>query len=443
MKNYLGLILFLFSFNKIIAFNEGDSLQLKENESIKIDSIMIIGNDKTEAFIILRELTFAEGDSVDNGSLKYNKERVYSLGLFNFVSVYAAKKNNANFVVIEVEESWYFYPLPFLNIQNSSLDKATIGMLFLYKNFRGRNETIDMKFGLGFDPFISASYSNPVIWSDPDISFSFRFSFVDLSNKSDIAEIQYGKEFEYDYYTAEIMLGRRLNLYNQLVTIAGFDYVQSPMFLPGRINASNNSIDRIPKASLVYIFDSRDLSQMPKDGFYISFAYTNKGMGINNVNYNILQFDYREYQPLFNELLFRWRFLGRHVFGKNIPFYDYSFFGYAEYIRGHRRDKREGENLMFSSFELRYPILEEWKFKLDLPLLPERLTSARIGINLEMFFDAGLTFNNHEVVFENQIDRGWGMGLTLLLLPHNAFRFEYAFDMDMNGEFIFGTGFSF
>ncbi len=40
-------------------------------------------------------------------------------------------------------------------------------------------------------------------------------------------------------------------------------------------------------------------------------------------------------------------------------------------------------------------------------------------------------------------DTGWGFGFTLLILPYNAFRFEYAFNEMNEGEFIIETGFSF
>ena len=54
-------------------------------ETIKIDSIRIEGNDRTKDFIILRELTFQIGDSVSGKTLRFNRERVFSLRLFNQV----------------------------------------------------------------------------------------------------------------------------------------------------------------------------------------------------------------------------------------------------------------------------------------------------------------------------------------------------------------------
>ncbi|MBI9073311.1 MAG: hypothetical protein JEY94_17040 [Melioribacteraceae bacterium] len=442
MKKLL-LLLFIIVSQTLFA-SKADSLALKKNQWVKIDSIEIDGNEITEDYIILRELTFSPGDSINTQILNYNKERIYSLGIFNFVSVYASKKEDKNVVIISVSESWYFYPLPFLVIKNSDIDKSTYGMIFLWKNFRGRNEIIDLKFGLGFDPFISLSYYNPIVLESANLSLRYKFIHTTASNKSQLAEKKYGESYDNTMYSTELMIGKRFDLYNTVFTEFGFDYIKTPKYVKGRITASDRSIDRVPRLSLLYQYDSRDLIQAPRNGRLAMLSLTHKGFNLDGINYNKLYLDYREYRELTDQVSTKWRIAGRHMFGKVIPFYDNSYFGFDEYIRGHRTDEREGHNYLISSFEVRYPIVDEWNLKLNLPLLPRRLTSTRIRVLLTGFFDAGLTFNNNEPVFEqNKIDKGWGLGLTVMFLPHNAYRLEYAFDEYMNGEIIFGTGFSF
>ena len=51
----------------------------------RVDSIVIKGNDITEPEIILTELTFSKGEVVDSVKLRYNRERIYSLGIFTNV----------------------------------------------------------------------------------------------------------------------------------------------------------------------------------------------------------------------------------------------------------------------------------------------------------------------------------------------------------------------
>ena len=123
--------------------------------------------------------------------------------------------------------------------------------------------------------------------------------------------------------------------------------------------------------------------------------------------------------------------------------YSLSYLGYNEYVRGHRRDNREGNNYFLMSVEIYHPILEEWNLSLDLPLIPKSLTKTRIGIQLNLFADTGIAYNNGERWKTSNFLSGYGFGITFLFLPYNSIRFEYALDENRNGEFLIGTGFSF
>jgi len=87
--------------------------------------------------------------------------------------------------------------------------------------------------------------------------------------------------------------------------------------------------------------------------------------------------------------------------------------------------------------------LDEWNVSIKLPLIPQSLTSARIGIHINIFADAGTVFENGQSLILKKFYSGYGVGITLLLLPYNAFRFEYAINELGKGEIVFATGFSF
>ncbi len=71
----------------IVSAIPPDSLKYLNNEMIRVDSITIRGNETTEEYIILRELTFEAGDEINKKILAFNRERIYSLGIFNSVQV--------------------------------------------------------------------------------------------------------------------------------------------------------------------------------------------------------------------------------------------------------------------------------------------------------------------------------------------------------------------
>lgn len=75
-------------FSSIIFSQNIDSINYSKLYPFVVDSIRIIGNKTTEEFIILQEINFSIGDTLTEQSAHYNRERVYSLGIFNKVFLY-------------------------------------------------------------------------------------------------------------------------------------------------------------------------------------------------------------------------------------------------------------------------------------------------------------------------------------------------------------------
>ena len=423
-----------FSQNKITADNDA---------AVRIDSIRIIGNKITEDFIILRELDFSVGDTVTIKELEYNRFRIISLRLFYSVTLNVLPENGKNILVITVEESWYFFPVPFFNLQSNKLSRSTYGLVLNWKNFRGRNETIRGFISLGYNPSFGLFYSNPVLIRNSEISFFSGISKQTVNNRSKLAETIAGNDFDYKVLSMFAGLGYRLNNYNEVSFTIGYEYLQSP-FEIGQITASGSKSDKMPTLSLLYKHDTRDLKQYPEKGVFASVFIKHKGFGSHGISYFITGIDFREYRKISSSnFTAKWRIAFRKVFGKTVPLYDYSYLGFKEFVRGHKNDEREGENSIISSLEFSYPLLKEWKMRLKLPLLPGSMTSYLISIRLSIFGDTGTTFNNDKTIMINKFDTGYGFGLTILFLPYNAFRFEYAFNEYGKGEFLFGTKFPF
>jgi len=435
---------FFLLFSQILIAQTVDTLKLTDqNQYVKIDSIRISGNETTEKFIILREMTFDVNDKVNKKDLEFNRERIYSLGLFNYVKLFLLRKDEKTILLIDVYEKWYLYPLPFLFFNGGEFKNPTYGVNFRLENFRGRNETLNAYIALGYDPAFSLSYSNPALIFNDDIGLGVSIGYSDYTNKSKNAEKLIGKDFEYTFYTVSLSFSKRINQFNYISISPSFSYIETGVPIAQRITASSEPIDRVLALSAEYTFDTRDLKQFPKTGIFSYLRFLHNGFGIKNISYNILRLDFRQYNELVKDVTARWRVTYRDAFGRTVPYYNYSFFGYDEYVRGHRDDKMEGLQYVLGSFEMSYTLVREWDLSLDLPLLPQRLTSTRIGVNFNIFTDAGTTFNKFDELLLNSFSSGYGFGLNILFLPYNSVRFEYAFDEYMNGEFLVGLGFSF
>jgi outer membrane protein assembly factor BamA len=210
-KKTFIILLFFICIKASNAFEDSDSLIIGAETWVKIDSIEIRGNYTTEDFVILREMTFQVGDEVNGSMIEFNRERIYSLGLFNFVKIFAKSQKSKITAVIDVEETWYIYPVPFLNIRDKDLDRASYGLSLLYRNFRGRNETIQAVASFGYDQFYLLSYYNPLISTSADLNLRTSLLYQTPQNKSLFADALNGDFFDYKFSSGMVTIGKRLN----------------------------------------------------------------------------------------------------------------------------------------------------------------------------------------------------------------------------------------
>lgn len=437
------LILFSFLFVTRLSFSQSDSLKELSQKSIVVDSILVFGNDITEEDIILRELTFSPGDTVTEKTISFNKERIYSLGLFTKVNLYVYPIESKNVLIIDVEESWYIYPIPTASLRENDWKKLSYGLYLVVKNFRGRNETLITSIELGYDPAFRLSYSKPNLVPGSDIFWGADFSYKSINNKSSFAEALFGEDFIQKFITGSLQIGKRFGNYQRASIALNYNYVETPKYFT-KVNASDERIDRYPSIYTAYSYDTRDLIQFPKEGILASGYIEFKGLGVNGINYQVFGFDVRHYQKLIDDITFKWRLTSRFTSGKSIPYYDFSRIGYNEKIRGNYKTVQEGNNYYLGSIEFFYPLIKDFNISFDfIPLIPKELLSYRVALYLEIFGDTGAAKILGSPLTFKSFRSGYGVGLNLLVLPYNILRFELAFDEYQNSEFILGLGISF
>jgi len=420
-----------------------DSLFNSELYPFIVDSIKLSGNKTTENFIILRELNFSIGDTLTQQNSIYNRERVYSLGIFNQVYFVPTIVDAKKILTIVLEEGWYIYPIPVIQAKENDLNKLSYGMYLKIKNFRGRNEDLTAGFALGYDPTFYLSYYNPNIIGKENLFINSSISYSDVTNKSPTAENLYGNSFSQNVIGAHLSIGKRFGLFNRLYINGGYSYIETPFYIPG-INASNDRIDNLVSLGIGFEHDTRDLKQFPKNGIYSSLIYSLRGLGFDNINYSIAWIDFREYRKIFDGLVGKWRVASRFTFGDDVPYYDYSIIGNDEKIRGHYFEKFEGDDYFIASAEIYYPIIEELNVDLTfIPIIPDQLLSYRIGFYAQIFAETGFAKYREDPISINRFNSGYGAGLTFLLLPYSIIRLEVAFNEQFNSQFIIDFGISF
>jgi len=440
---FFKTILLCLTINFFLTAQVTSSVKIEKIYPFVVDSIKITGLKITEEFIVYRELTFSLGDTLDAEKTDFNRERIYSLGIFNHVFLIPTRVDNKNILNIEIEESWYIYPIPFIELKGDRNDQLTVGMRLRLRNFRGRNETLNATMAFGYDPTFIFSYSNPNIIGRENIFVGARFGFSNITNKSLTAESIHGGQFSQKFITINFVIGKRFGLYQRLSLNTGYSYIKTPFFEEG-INASDNRIDHLVDVGLNYEYDTRDLAQFPRSGIFATVNYSFKGLGIDGINYRVAKLDFKDYRAVFDKLITKWRIATRLTYGNVVPFYDKSILGLDDRIRGHGYEKTEGNYYYLLSLEFYYPIIEELNIKLNfIPFLPEELLSYRFGIYAQLFGDTGAAQLKHQKIGLSDFDSGYGVGLTFLFLPYNILRVEFALDEFGNTNWIVDLGISF
>ncbi|MCX7611723.1 MAG: outer membrane protein assembly factor, partial [Ignavibacterium sp.] len=210
-----------------------------------------------------------------------------------------------------------------MDINERDYKKISYGLYLVYKNFRGRNETIYGSISFGYNPSYGFTYLNPNLSNDGKYFLRFSTSSSKKRNRSITAETQLGYQFDYKHAVANLILGKRLDRFNKIYCNLSFNYFEVSDSIPN-FTINQNGIDKYLQFGLGYEYDKRDLIQFPKQGEYLLFNSTLNGLGFNSINHQTAKFDLRYYDNLSEKFFYKLRFLSRLTFGNKVPLYDYS-----------------------------------------------------------------------------------------------------------------------
>ncbi len=407
-----------------------------------VDTVIIEGNEHTKDFVILREMTLQPGSPITQAGLEYDKNRIYSLGLFNSVEMRAIPSSTPGMadVHVKVTERWYIFPYPIFGLKDRDWSKVFYGFGFVHTNFRGRNEKLFTSAVFGFDPSVGISYRNPFLSSDGSYYIDSRLGYGLVHNRSVIAEEGLSQNFDERHFSTGLTLGRRIGIAHTLWLGVGFEMVDTRDRQPPTTIAADGR-DTYPVLSFGYLYDTRDLAEYASVGSLARFSVTKYGFPgkpLDFIRYNI---DLRRHQPLVGPFTLQGRLFTDLAAGGHIPDYNHDYFGYNERIRGHFKEVMEGESMAGASLELHYPLLLPRYFVVN--FLPQEFGVWRFGVVAALFADAGTVWFRGNAVSIANAPRGYGGGIHFLLPYGAVVRIEYAWNELRRGEFIADVGSSF
>lgn len=414
------IFLFVFTLSVLISFGQASELDKIKNDSLNIDStkiytigtIKIIGNKKTKAAIILRELSLQTHDTIIGRNLtrelEQSRKNILNTSLFNYTSINFVENQNYIDLYIFVEERWYFFPFPILEIDDTNFNtwwktkdfsRINYGIYTTLQNVRGRNETAKLTLQLGYEEKVRLSYSFPYINKAKNLGLGASFSY---SRKHQIPylsfdneRLQYRDEEEYAFqnkhagidfqYRGRIFNRHTINLsYNQ-VAVSDTIHQLNPRYLDG-----NKS--RTEYFSIAYYFtrDRRDSRSYPLEGHYLSVDIRKYGLGILNKNLDFINsgFQFRKYFKLSERFTAAASVASAFSFSKNTPYFLENGLGYRGGVRGYEYYIVDGQNIGISKLQLRYNIFRPRIYRMSfIPL--EKFSKMHFSIYSSIFTDFG------------------------------------------------------
>ena len=431
-RKILIFILILISSSSVYSqiYMKGEILKTNiqsDTNAIRLNAIEIFGNEKTKDYIIRRELYFDEGESVKFSELSLAQKRLLNLFLFNRVIFDLTTEGENYNLAIHVSELWYIFPVPVFYLNERSWSKLSYGAKLLYYNFLGRNILLNLSAAFGYNPEWKFSYRNP--WFGGKLKLFTNISIYKSRVRSKTLEF----EKTDDKRTGiNWLLGRRFGKYFYLSSY--FEYVEIDHPL---ITMSRDKIDKISIYGIEFKWDNRDLIEYPHKGFLAS-TWLRKTVGDEPINYLRYGMDVRSYIPVTRETTLALR-SALKLSQRNIPFYDRSYFGYAERIRGRFYEKYEGENLFTGNIEFRFPIKRIQYLDLSefaIPGFESYYENLKYGLSGGIFYDFGKVWFQKDSYNDSEYLSGFGAGLHIHMPYVDVFRLEVAFDPDWNHELI-------
>ncbi len=427
-----------------VVTERGDSIP--NVQRITVRNIILAGNDVTESDIILREIHTRENSYLNPEILENDMNRLKNLGLFAKVDVYPIPTDSIGLIdlMFLVEEGIYIIPLPQGGFRNGQLSEFWAGLNLIWRNFRGRNETLNFSFGIGSDPFVGASYTIPWIGRDEHYFLSGSVRYSKNINKSLETIQQEGNEipdkdenYSLHNFRASIVTGKYFSTNFSVTGSLAYNSLITSQYEPGR-TVSTDGRDRFFNLSMSMRFDTRNSYDYTTEGELIFVDYTKEGFG-GLIDFNRVTLDARKFIPLKlskdYELSLGISALSDVSFGGQIPPYMREFFGYDKVIRGHKKLVYEGDNRLGFFNELRIPIISERYFKGDnLPVFNKvkalKNMSYRFAMYTTVFFDIGAVWNKHDLFSDSKFHNGFGAGLNFVLPFGLIGRTDFAFRIE-------------
>lgn len=426
------------------------------SDSVLVERVFLIGNEKTKSPIILREIEIEEGkkypDSLLNILAEEGRMRIYNTNLFNTVTVQVLKDspNTAN-VLITLEERWYFYVAPIFRIDDRNLmdwlinrggdlGRTNYGLKMDQYNFRGNNEKLRFIGQAGFQKRYFLSYSIPYIEKSQRHGLIFEGAFLERESLPYITEdhlpsFNMGEDINRQVMAGLVTYSYRPNFYDFHFVTGGYRKVNvTDTIVSLNPNYLGNGATSQQFFNLIYTYvhDFRNNRNYPTKGDFTRIMLDQKGLGkFDDINITSLTTHHSRYFELSPKNSFAAGMIGYFSTPRNQGYYNYGAIGFEEiFMRGFELDVIEAPKFIIIKSDLRHKFFDR-KFDMGKMMPIKQFNNMKLAMHAKVFGDIGWaqSYPNYEISsrLNDKLLYAVGTGVDLVLIYDLVLRVEYSY----------------
>ena len=444
------------------------------NKTITIDSIIITGNKKTKAKIIIRQLAFKTADqiAIADTSKVIEQSTNYLLNTSLFIKVNISFKkhsvaDNSFVALVEVSERWYLFPTPYFNIAdrnfntwwrqyNFNLKRVDFGAQLKHFNLTGRNDVLELVAYGGFSGNLKVEYRMPQLGKKQIYGFETEVKYkrhrTTLINSINNQQLFYPtnipnvfEEPTLQEFSAGVTLSRQKNV--RFKQHLGIRYEKNQ--ISKQVQQLENTPDFFPnntlKVQYFTIFanieiDYRNRSAYATTGWHHKTQLIQNGLGFLSVAQQTKVTANTSYYYSFNQrisTLNSLKFQLSHQHQAN--YYLTEALGYSSNdVRGYEQFIIDGQHFVLQRNALRYQL---FNFIVKPPLLHkiEQIQKVPVSILPKVYFEYGKVWDKH-FFYQNPLTNQWlfgyGVGIDVVTFYDLVASVEYSINKERIGSFV-------
>ncbi|MFO7862979.1 MAG: POTRA domain-containing protein [Salinivirgaceae bacterium] len=442
----LGILCILLIFNLFAT--------AQTSKSFVINQIEHTGNQKTKNYVLNRELTFQEGDTIQyvNEAIELSKQNLINTRLFHHVDIHYIEQNNLINIIINVQERWYLWPIPIFEyadpnlaswLRRKEIDYLNYGIILEERNFRGRKEMLRLKLRRGIREMYGVQYTFPQLANYRNLGGMFDVAYFqqkELHHK--IIDKQYItlNTDRYIYFEQRFLASLlwRPGYYTRHAFYAGYRRFHYHNSIDSLFGETVRSTSEYLSLGYKFKYFRGDYVAYPLQGQKIQLT-TESGLGKRS--YAFVDMELSTHHKLHTRWTFSYGMNGFVSLTQNFPHFLYIGPGKTWYIRGFEDYAFHNDLLIINRLQLKYTLLKKRTIHVK-QIASEKFNSPYFALYVNGFTEIG--YGNNIIRESDEITPvSIGLGFDLLTYYDWIGRMEFVLNSENRAWFNIHWGYIF